>query len=684
MRISTKLRLAALVPAVMALVTILGVVYAYSPIVELQRRQSDIIRLRADLNTLNDLARSYVTYHDVRSRDQFLDQIDTILREVERASTDESMDQRRVTALSDNVSITRSLFVKIIENHEMSLDAPAPVRVEAEQRLSAQLFIRSTAASDIIGHVVRSLSADIVRSQQKVSLLITVFTSIAAVVLTIGALRLRRGITRSLGAISAGTRAVGGGDLGYRIRLKTGDELADLARSFDAMTERLNGVTVSKSELEAEVEERTRVEEELRQALATTQVLLEAADTLSASMSPEGVLEALAGVLSRATGRPRVLISLYDVERNESVVTTGTETVVPKGTRFSIDDLAPATRRVFEERRPTVIDYETPDVPALSRQRAEQLGYRLVLVVPLLLGDRVLGYFSVDEPGVRREFTERDIEIARGIASQAAVAIENARLYEAERGIADRLQGALLALPDELPGIQFAHAYHSAAEQARVGGDFYDLFLLDENTLGITIGDVAGKGLDAAVLTSLTKNTIRAHASESDKTPAQILALTNDVIYKSTPAEAFVTVFFGVLDVRDGTLTYVNAGHTSSVIVCEDQSLEPLQATAPLLGAFPGVSMGESRVCNVPRDAILFLYTDGLTEARRGPELFGEDRLFELLRMVADGGPANLVRAVIEEVGRFTGGLLNDDLAMLAVKRLENEDEGASRLGLEM
>jgi len=157
--------------------------------------------------------------------------------------------------------------------------------------------------------------------------------------------------------------------------------------------------------------------------------------------------------------------------------------------------------------------------------------------------------------------------------------------------------------------------------------DFYDIFELSNDHVGITIGDVAGKGLDAAVLTSLVKNTIRAHAGEKGKTSARILALTNDVVYRSTSTEAFTTVFFAILDRRDGRLSYANAGHTTAAIVGEDGSLSRLSATGPILGAFDNAEFGQSDAC-LETDELLFLYTDGLTEARRDRDQYGQERVF--------------------------------------------------------
>lgn len=310
----------------------------------------------------------------------------------------------------------------------------------------------------------------------------------------------------------------------------------------------------------------------------------------------------------------------------------------------------------------------------VENETMKAYGLRSVIVAPLVVRGQPIATLYYNYHAAIQRFTAAEVDFVRKVASSLSLAIENARLYETERTIADRLQEALLSLPAELPGVDYAHAYHSATEAARVGGDFYDLFLLEHDLLAITIGDVAGKGLDAAVLTSLVKNAIRAHATEKGATPAQILRLTNEVVYRATPAESFVTVFFAVLDCRDGRVVYANAGHTTSVIVREDGRVDALPPTGPILGAFRGMEFGQGETYLDLTESLL-LYTDGLTEARRGRELFGEQRLFEVLADLKDADPERTIVGLIESVLRFAGGRLRDDLAVLALRRSEIDDE---------
>ncbi len=334
---------------------------------------------------------------------------------------------------------------------------------------------------------------------------------------------------------------------------------------------------------------------------------------------------------------------------------------------FQSDEESPARCDAAKTRQPSLV------VDIVSHRDAnaglgERQGYRSYVAYPVVLRDEVLAAVSFMFSAPTPSFSESDSDFMRRLAYLISVSMESARLFDAEHRIAETLQEALLAMPDELSGLQFAHEYHSATEAARVGGDFYDLFEIGHGAFGVLIGDVAGKGLKAAALTSLVKNTIRAHAVEGGKTPSQILTLTNEVVYKATPSESFVTVFFGILDSHDGRLIYTNAGHTTGVIIRQGGTTFRLPGTGTIVGAFSGAQFDDAETC-LDCDELLFLYTDGLTEAPGDKDRFGEERVFSLMAELNGEDPAAIVRGVTERVRSHAGGRLTDDLALLALKR---------------
>lgn len=236
---------------------------------------------------------------------------------------------------------------------------------------------------------------------------------------------------------------------------------------------------------------------------------------------------------------------------------------------------------------------------------------------------------------------------------------------ERYRTIADSLQEALLVIPAHVPGLEFGHLYRSATLATRVGGDFYDVFEVDSHRVGVLIGDVSGKGLKAATLTSAVKDTIRAYAYDG-ASPSETMAKANDVLVRSSDPSSFVTAFFGILDRRTGELIYSSAGHPPAVLARRGGTARFLPTHSPVLGAFENMRYQESREILGARD-VLALYTDGVTEARQGPDFYGEERLLSVLSGM-NGTPSDRVPELIyDDILAHTGGNLSDDMAVLTL-----------------
>ncbi len=246
--------------------------------------------------------------------------------------------------------------------------------------------------------------------------------------------------------------------------------------------------------------------------------------------------------------------------------------------------------------------------------------------------------------------------------------LEKAR--ELERTIADTLQQGLLALPASIPHLEIASTYHSATEFARVGGDFYDLFELDDGRIGIVVGDISGKGLDAAAFTSLVKNTIRVLSTEVARSPAEVMRRANQVITRETNTEWFVTVFFAIFLAEEDYLVYCNAGHTTGLIRTVDGDIRQLPSTSPIAGAYLDLAYEDAHADFRTGDTLV-LYTDGLIEARHERAFYGEQRLFELVENAEGASPEDVCELITRSVLDFTGGTLSDDLALLILRRNE-------------
>jgi PAS domain S-box-containing protein len=326
------------------------------------------------------------------------------------------------------------------------------------------------------------------------------------------------------------------------------------------------------------------------------------------------------------------------------------------------------TGEVITNKKPIILeDYQqyADRIPDMA-----ELGLRSIIMVPLLLRGVPIGTIWVSRLSSTERFYEEDVIILEGLGRHAAIAVQNAKQYEAERHIADTLQESLLVMPSQIEGVEFGHLYHSATVAAKVGGDFYDLFEIERGKIGIVIGDISGKGIEAATLTSIAKSTIKAHSFENG-TPAQVMSKVNDMMVRVSTRSSFITVFFGVLDIFTGSLIYCSAGHPPQLIKRAQNSVSILDANSPIIGAFkklPYVNGIES----LKRNDRLILYTDGITEARRDNEFFGEERLREFIDNLQPISTEETPLAIFRHIIDWTGGKLLDDIALLSVSFSRN------------
>jgi chemotaxis methyl-accepting protein methylase/serine phosphatase RsbU (regulator of sigma subunit)/PAS domain-containing protein len=293
-----------------------------------------------------------------------------------------------------------------------------------------------------------------------------------------------------------------------------------------------------------------------------------------------------------------------------------------------------------------------------------------VVHVPLRSGDDVAGAFSFGRRGKTR-FTDAELNFIDKLAPALSMALENAELHAHERRIAEVLQESLLKPVAGLPGLELGLAYRPANVAERVGGDFYDLFALKDGRVAVVVGDVNGSGVQAASLTETVRATIRALAS-LDPSPSSVLTKANDILLSQPSSGQIVTVLLAILDVLHGKVVISSAGHPP-LVVCGEiaRFLEP--PPGPPLGAM--TKLYREAEFALAAGETLVLYTDGLTEARRGPDFFGETRLLTMLSGRDRANPQGTVEALVAAATHHAGGRLADDLAVIAVHLVSTPDE---------
>ena len=292
-----------------------------------------------------------------------------------------------------------------------------------------------------------------------------------------------------------------------------------------------------------------------------------------------------------------------------------------------------------------------------------------IICVPLADGTTGYGTLTLTRQADKGPFGTADLALAEELGQNLATAIRVDRVFRQQSQVAEALQASLLParLPDRVPGLEFAAAYIGATQFQEISGDFYDVFKAGDDW-AIAIGDVCGKGQDAAAMTAAARHAVRALA-HVHKTPDQVLAAANQVLVAEDYDDRFVTAALAFLR-RRGQRTQVrigSCGHPGPAVVRADGRVEILEGDGLPLGLFDDIKPGRNDVELQPGD-LLFFYTDGVTEARGADQSFFEDRLADALAAVAGRPAAEVVRAVQRLVTSFSAGELKDDVTILAVR----------------
>ena len=289
------------------------------------------------------------------------------------------------------------------------------------------------------------------------------------------------------------------------------------------------------------------------------------------------------------------------------------------------------------------------------------------VVVPIVASGEVIAALTIVALDPARPIGAEEVDTARSLAGQAALAIDNARLYQQQSGFADSMQRSLLpSAPPVLAGIDVGSVYESSA-RLEVGGDVYDYTTLPDGRLAVVVGDVTGKGIDAAADMAMTKFVFRSLARDHPD-PGDFLRAANEVVVDEVEEGKFVTMVYVTVDGRTGQLVCAAAGHPPPRLVGADGRVLELSASGLALGIARDQAYAEARELLEPGAAVV-LFTDGVIEARRDGELFGHGRLDQLLAENRELPAAELAQAVVDGARAFAGGGLSDDSAAVVVKK---------------
>lgn len=414
--------------------------------------------------------------------------------------------------------------------------------------------------------------------------------------------------------------------------------------------------------------------ERLNRAVYELSILNELAREIGASVNSQDVMQTVISRSLRAVNAEQGVITLSPTAKDgkmktlvRSMATTGDKKP------YHVDQALLGWMQL--NKTPLLISEPKND----ERFKGVQWDDRItsVLCVPLLIKSQLTGILTVFNKKGNTHFTAEDQRLLAILASQSAQVVENARLHEEEHHFLRMQEELRLAteiqlglLPKENPKIPQYDIYGFSLPAHSVGGDYYDFIVQDDEHFAVCLGDVAGKGLPAALVMSNMQATIRGQA-RPEHMPGECLSLSNQLLYHSTTSNKFATLFYGQLHVHSHEFFYANAGHNRPLLVKANGQVVSLNTAGLALSIVEHEKYNDDKVVLEPGD-LLLIYSDGITEAMNSEnEEFEEHRLVEVVKENTLQSAEDIVMAITASVQAFVGDIeQNDDMTIVIIKRL--------------
>jgi PAS domain S-box-containing protein len=412
---------------------------------------------------------------------------------------------------------------------------------------------------------------------------------------------------------------------------------------------------------------RRRIIEQLARAERTQRFLSDASAELATSLNDETALDiavrlaiphlAEACVVHLADDHGRLVRAASAYQHPTQGVVRETEANAGQ----AVAEPGYHVRHVHETGRPSVVS--GVDAAIAGAAPEARPGARHTMITPLIARSHTIGVMSFGTNHPDRCYDDADLLLAQELASRSAIAIDNARLFRRQRTVAQTLQHSLL--PDRLPqhpAIAIAARYLPAGQGLDVGGDWYDVFDLTSGRVGFAIGDVVGRGVEAAALMGQVRNVMRAYAFDSES-PSAVVEQVNAWLRHHHPAGRMVTALYAILDIATGSLRFANAGHLPPLVIDAGGARYVEDGRGVPIGVTRRTRYSEAAMVLGP-DTRVLLYTDGLVERRDRPLDEAMDQLSALaFRM--DGRP--LDHTIDRILADLLKGGVDDDVAILGL-----------------
>jgi sigma-B regulation protein RsbU (phosphoserine phosphatase) len=414
---------------------------------------------------------------------------------------------------------------------------------------------------------------------------------------------------------------------------------------------------------------------ELAERYEEINLLYTISEILGRTLSLEEAAAIILREISETVGARRASILVHDRVTDTLQVVAAIGAAIGDIPPIALDDDCSVSAGVFRSLHPRIVEGNDQVCPAETPYRQGAM-----LSVPILWttprGGEPLGVVNLSDRRSGQPFTAGDLKLIAAIATQIGTAIQNARLVRAsldqqrlqqEMQLAHNLQMRLL--PDPRVVHPDAKAAAKVVPAESVGGDFYQLFPLGSNRVGVMIGDVSGHGYQAALIMALTMSAAAFHAQTTADPGETLGALVASVEEELATTEMHISAFYAVIDARGRRLRYANAGHPHAFVLHANGAFERLPASDPPLGMMPG-SPPTAEAPWDPEGDLMVLFTDGVSDARgRDGKAFGEERVLAAIGANRTKAPEEIIAAVLATLDRHTGDTpRRDDLTIVLLR----------------
>jgi len=418
--------------------------------------------------------------------------------------------------------------------------------------------------------------------------------------------------------------------------------------------------------------------ERLKKAVSELSILNEISTAISSTLSLEKIIDLIVWKCIKHLKVEQAAVMLLDESKSDKPFQTmirKADSQIKSLTPLRLD--AQISGWIIKNRKPVIVNDINTD-SRFHRTFSKSVQIKSFLSVPLLSKGSIIGIITIFNKKGNGGFTHDDERLLSIIAAQSTQVIENARLLEEEKRYLQIQKELAMAaeiqkniLPKEIPEIQNYEIAAVNIPAKEVGGDYYDLLLTGNRELIFCLGDITGKGIPAALLMSNLQATFRGQA-QIHSTLREVISAANTLLHKSTEPDKFATFFSGILNYENNILTYCNAGHDNPILISQNGKISRLNKGGIILGFLDNVIY---EVENLPIKAgdKLIVYSDGITETMNpGEELYGEERLIELISSQRNLTANMLLQKIVDETGKFSGGASqHDDKTLLIIQRLK-------------